>query len=341
MQILHSYPLIQHNTLRLNSQAKYFIALQQLKQLPEIFNFIAKADIAFLVLGGGSNLILPPIYSGVVIHNQLKGIAKIAQEGNTVLIKAMAGEIWDEFVLHTLTQGWFGLENLSLIPGTVGAGPIQNIGAYGVEVKDFVEYVEVYDIQKNEFTRLYNQDCHFSYRNSRFKQQPNFLITAVVFRLNLRSNLNLSYGELHQRLGEVSNLSALAVRQWVIQTRQSKLPDPQLIGNVGSFFHNPILPTQQTIKLQHSYPNLPVYPLDPETAKVSAGWLIDNLGLKGYRLGNVGVYDKQALVLVNYAQATQAEILTLARLVQDKVFAHYGIGLNIEPIIIPEPASMI
>lgn len=371
MQLQSSHELTNLNTLRLKSVARDFVILDDVNDLPLLADFIVKHQCHFFVLGGGSNLVLPEIYNGLVIHNQLRGIeqlenavcenvvhenavrvqemhenivreneasvqdvcAKNVAHPEHVLIKAMAGETWDDFVAHCLDHGWFGLENLSLIPGTVGAAPIQNIGAYGVEVKDFIESVEVYDIATRQMWILNNSDCAFSYRNSRFKTDANLIVVAVTFRLLKTSRLNVKYGDVAKQLETIKHPSAEDVRNCVIKIRQSKLPDPNIIANVGSFFHNPIVTNDVVLNLQARYPHLPVYAVDEHRSKVSAGWLIDNLGLKGYRLGNMGVYAKQALVLVNYADATQVEVLAFAKTIQEKVMAAYQVALNIEPII--------
>ena len=335
MQVQNNYSLANLNTLRLNSTAIKYIPLTKTEQLPDIISYIQKSGDKFFVLGGGSNVILPKIYPWVVIHNELQGIELISHDKGHAYIKVMAGEIWDSFVAYTIDNNWYGLENLSLIPGTVGAAPIQNIGAYGVEVKDFIDYVEVYDSKVNQFTQLSNSDCHFSYRNSYFKTNLHLIVTAVVFKLNLIPKLNTSYADIARQLEASPHATPLDLRNCIIKTRQSKLPDPAIIGNAGSFFHNPILAIDQVNKLKDKYPDLPVYKqTDERFAKVSAGWLIDNLGLKGYRLGKVGTYEKQALVLVNYGDATANDLLDFARFIQNKVFDSYGINLNIEPIMV-------
>lgn len=327
-----NYQLDKLNSLHLTSIAKYYIALIDINQLSALTDFMNHKK--FFVLGGGSNIILPEIYPGLVIHNQLRGVEVIETLDDHVLIKAMAGETWDNFVGYTIGKNWYGLENLSLIPGTVGASPIQNIGAYGVEVKDFIYSVEVYDTQKRQFTELSNPECQFKYRDSYLKHNPNLIVTSVVFRLYRKPKLNNKYAEVAKALSEIPNPTALDLRNCVIKIRQAKLPDPAVIGNVGSFFHNPILDMAKVQQLQSKYPNLPVYVLDDKTAKISAGWLIDNLGLKGYRQGKVGVYDKQALVLVNHSNAKASDLLNLAKHIQDEVFKNYAIWLNIEPLII-------
>lgn len=334
MKIESNKDLKNLNTLRLISNSKYFTMLEDVNQLPLIFDFIKSKNLRYFVLGGGSNMILPLEYDGLVIYNRLTGTEKISTENDTVLIKAMAGVIWDDFVSYTINNGWFGLENLSLIPGTIGASPIQNIGAYGVEVKDFIEYVEVYSIKDKSLVKLSNKECKFTYRNSFLKNNNNYIVTAVVFRLSIIAKLNISYGDIARQMEKIDLPTAKDLRKCIIKTRQSKLPDPKVIGNVGSFFHNPILSNDKVENLKQKYPNLPIFSYDESHSKVSAGWLIDNLGLKGFRQGNVGVYEKQALVLVNHAIADQAEILAFAKLIQDKVYKNYDIKLNIEPIII-------
>lgn len=321
------------NTLHLKSTASHYVALNHIDQLDEIRS--ALSDLSqFFVLGGGSNLIVPSLYQGLVIHNRLRGI-EITAVDQERFVTAMAGENWDEFVAYCTAHGAFGLENLSLIPGTVGASPIQNIGAYGVEVKDFIDEVQVYDLQTAQLVTLTNQECQFSYRNSFLKNNTRYIVISVRFKLFAHSNLNVSYGDVAQKMATFAEPKPHDLRAVIISIRQSKLPDPQELGNVGSFFHNPVLPEKNAQKLLMQYPNVPLFPTaDPEYFKVSAGWLIDNLGLKGLRHGNVGVYPKQALVLVNYGGACQTELLNFADWIQTQVKDSYDVHLNIEPIIL-------
>lgn len=300
--------------------------------MPDIAN--KTLGLKWFVLGGGSNIILPEQYLGLVIHNKLMGIEIVQDTSEFIILKVGAGENWDNFVEYTLNNGWYGLENLSLIPGTVGASPIQNIGAYGVEVKDLIESVEVYDTASLEFKTIDKEQCSFTYRNSIFKTQPNYIVTSVYFRLKKIAKLNAKYGDLSIELSSIVNPGALDLRAAVIKIRQSKLPDPKFIANVGSFFHNPIVNKQIANSLKEKYPELPVYPVDDNNSKLSAGWLIDNLGLKGYRFENMGVYSKQALVLINHGSATKSEVLQFAGTIIDKVYNKYQIKINIEPIII-------
>ncbi|MCE3268651.1 MAG: UDP-N-acetylmuramate dehydrogenase, partial [Burkholderiales bacterium] len=333
MPVLYSnYPLDSLNTLHLKSKAESYVALNDIEELPQIIDHAKSMRI--FVIGGGSNIILPETYLGLVIHNQLYGIDLLDSSQNYVLVGAMAGVNWDSFVAYTIENNWFGLENLSLIPGTVGAAPIQNIGAYGVEVKDFIEYVEVYNIKTKQFSKLSNYQCQFKYRDSYLKHNPQLIVTRVIFKLLRDAKLNTSYADVGKALAQLTSPTALELRNCIIQIRQAKLPDPAVIGNVGSFFHNPILDISVVKHLQLRYPTIPVYMINDEKAKVSAGWLIDNLGLKGYRQGNVGVYEKQALVLVNYGGADASELLELAYFIQKQVLVNYAVNLNIEPLVV-------
>lgn len=337
LEIQENYSLDRLNTLHLKSCARYYRELIDVNCLSELSDYAKTNNIKTFVLGGGSNIILPQFYNGLVIHNYLKGITLLESSADFALVKVMAGEIWDNFVLHTLQNGWFGLENLSLIPGTVGASPIQNIGAYGVEVKDFIESVEVYDTRTDKFICLSNEECQFKYRDSYLRHNSQLIVTSVVFRLLKVAKLNMNYADIAKQLSIIKNPTALDLRECVIATRQAKLPDPAIIGNAGSFFHNPILNIEQVLDLQAKYPQIPVHTLSEVSAKVSAGWLIDNLGLKGYTMGNVGVYAKQALVLVNHGDATASELLEFAKYIQEKVWNNYAIRLNIEPLIVASP----
>lgn len=318
--------------MRLDCVAKHYCKLISTSDLPLIKSFLDQNQIKCFILGGGSNILLPEEYDGLVIHNQIDGITLISEVSDFVIVKVMAGVIWDDFVSFCVLQAYYGLENLSLIPGTVGASPIQNIGAYGVEVKDFIEYVECFDLNTGHIIQIQNKECEFSYRNSRFKKEPNLLVIAVAFKLPKSSKLNISYGDIANKMSLIANPTALDLRSCIIETRQNKLPDPRRIANVGSFFHNPILANSDVENLKLQYPNIPVYKVDNNFSKVSAGWLIDNLGFKGFKYKNVGVYEKQALVLVNYSAKQRSEILELAEIIQNKVFAKTNIRLNIEPI---------
>jgi UDP-N-acetylmuramate dehydrogenase len=333
LNIQENIDLTPLNTLRLKSTASHYVVLNQVEQLDELREIISKFS-KFFILGGGSNLIIPALYQGLVIHNELRGIT-ITTVGQEQIVTAMAGENWDVFVAYCNTHGAFGLENLSLIPGTVGASPIQNIGAYGVEVKDFIKEVLVYDLQTAKLVSLSNSECQFSYRNSVLKNNSRFIVISVSFTLLTEPNLNANYGDVAQRLSSLTNPIPYDLRNIIINIRQSKLPNPDELGNAGSFFHNPIISKKIAQQLCIQYPSLPTFPThDPEKVKVSAGWLIDSLGLKGVRQGNVGIYQKHALVMVNYGGAYQAELLEFADWIQSKIKEHYDVELNIEPIIL-------
>lgn len=323
------------NTIRLKSCARYYLLLQNEKELVEISAYIKLKSLKFFALGGGSNILLPELFEGLVIHNKIQGIQKIAEDDEFVFIKAGAGTIWDDFVKFCIENAWFGLENLSWIPGTVGASPVQNISAYGVDVREFIDSLEVFDLATGKAFSLREKDCGFAYRNSIFKGEPNLLVTSVVFSLRKTPRLNLSYRDVAEHFKErnTEKVSALDLRNLIINIRKQKLPDPALFPNVGSFFHNPIVDKLLAEKL-HKDHCIPIYEVDCNRAKLSAGWLIENLGLKGFRNGNVGVYEKHALVLLNYSSATQKEILDFAKLIKDKVYKKFNVVINIEPIVV-------
>lgn len=324
------------NTFGIAASARRYTELQQLSQLPAL---LTELDGPVLWLGGGSNLLLRDDYPGTVVRILLKGIRLLADDGDSVVIEAAAGENWHDFVCHTLQQGWCGLENLSLIPGTVGASPIQNIGAYGVEVKDCITEVVCADLQHGgAAVTLANADCRFAYRDSVFKQHAGrYLVTAVRFRLSRHAHSKTGYGDIAQQLqamGISGTPTAQEVSRAVIAIRQSKLPDPAQLGNAGSFFKNPIVDSEQAATLLARFPALPHYPAGEGKVKLAAGWLIDQAGLKGYRDGDAGVHAKQALVLVNYGQASGRQIAALAAKVQATVLARYGVALEAEPIML-------
>ena len=324
-----------YNTFGIAANARYFTELKQLTDLPALLDSLTDKQ-PVLWLGGGSNILLRGDFSGVVVRMGLRGIHVLADEGETLIIEAAAGENWHDFVGHTLAQGWCGLENLSLIPGTVGASPIQNIGAYGVEVKDLITEVVCADLhQQGQEVVLQNADCQFSYRDSLFKQQSGrYLVTAVRFRLSRQLRAQTAYGDIARELAKmgISHASASDISRAVIAIRQSKLPDPAVLGNAGSFFKNPIIRQELADALIARLPTLPHYPAGEGRVKLAAGWLIDQAGLKGYRQGDAAVHDKQALVLVNHGSASGADILALAAHIQQTVQTRYGVTLETEPV---------
>lgn len=272
-------------------------------------------------------------FEGLVVHNKIRGIERVEEDEKTVLIRVGGGEVWHLLVLWCIEQAYGGIENLSLIPGSVGAAPIQNIGAYGVELKDVFDRLEAINLSTGEIETLYSEDCAFGYRDSIFKRgaKGKYFITRVFLRLSKQANFNISYGAIKQVL-ETSEapLSIRSISDAVIQIRTQKLPDPKKIGNSGSFFKNPIVANSEVKALQKEYPSMPVYVVDNNNSKLAAGWLIDQLGWKGYRKGDAGVHQQQALVLVNYENAKGSEIWALAQEIQASVHEKFGILLEPE-----------
>ncbi|MEN8768542.1 MAG: UDP-N-acetylmuramate dehydrogenase [Candidatus Arcticimaribacter sp.] len=330
MKLHTQYSLKAFNTFGIEQSAENFVAISSQSQLKEALSL--KQFEQKFILGGGSNLLLTQPIKGLCLHIALKGINVIQEDDNTVLVEAMAGENWHDFVCWTLEQGYGGLENLSLIPGNVGTSPIQNIGAYGVELKDVFESCTALDRNDLSERTFSKEEAQFGYRSSFFKTEGKgqFVITAVRFRLTKKAHqINISYGAIKEALGD-QETTPQNIANAVIGIRQSKLPNPAEIGNSGSFFKNPVITKAQYDQLLMSYPDLPAYPQDNEEVKVPAGWLIDQLGFKGKRIGDAGVHAKQALVLVNYGTATGEEILALAIKIQATVKENFDIDLEAE-----------
>ncbi|MBP4044067.1 UDP-N-acetylmuramate dehydrogenase [Chromobacterium violaceum] len=328
-----------YNTFGMAVRAAHFCQLDDAADLPALLAHPLYRQGPVLWLGGGSNLLLTRDYPGLVVKVALAGIRLLREDGDDMIVEAAAGENWHGFVQHALAQGWYGLENLSLIPGTVGASPVQNIGAYGVEVKDRLLEVVCAQLDRNgEAATLSNAECRFGYRDSVFKHEAagRLLVTAVRFRLSRRAELRTGYGDIQQQLQAdgVDRPTPLDVSRAVVAIRQSKLPDPAVLGNAGSFFKNPVVPAEQAAALLERYPQLPRYPAADGKVKLAAGWLIDQCGLKGYRDGDAGVHDRQALVLVNHGRATGEQMRALARKVQQTVKEKFGVELEPEPLIL-------
>lgn len=286
------------------------------------------------ILGGGSNILLTKDIEALVIHPGIKGITIKEENEETVVLEVGAGEVWHDFVMHCVSNGYGGVENLSLIPGTVGAAPMQNIGAYGVEIKSVVESVGAVDIENGEKRVFSNAECEFGYRESVFKKafKNKYVITGAIFRLSKKPVLNAAYGDVQKTLQEMGAQTPTIrdVSEAIMSIRRSKLPDPAEIGNAGSFFKNPEIPVAQFAHLRETFPEVPGYPVDAETVKVPAGWLIEKAGWKGYREGEIGVHARQALVLVNYGGGTGAQIKALSEKIQESVAGKFGIRLNAE-----------
>ena len=331
MQVQDNISLKPYNTFGIDAKAAQLFELHQLTDLEDI---TAEQAQNIHIIGGGSNILLTHDVEGTVLLNRLKGITLIEETEAHVILKVASGEVWHEFVMYAINQGWAGIENLALIPGTVGAAPMQNIGAYGVEVKAVIEEVTAWHWEEQRYIRLKNEECRFGYRDSIFKHElkGKVFITEVTFRLSKHPNFNTSYGAIMQELEKngITELSIKAIAEAVIAIRSSKLPDPAQIGNAGSFFKNPVIPLAQFNELKEAYPNIPSYPIDDSTIKVPAGWLIEQCGLKGHKEGNAGVHSKQALVLVNLGNATGAEVWALSGKVISTVQEKFGITLERE-----------
>jgi UDP-N-acetylmuramate dehydrogenase len=323
------------NTFGIEARARHYVRVTSTEQLLAVFADPALAAMPRLVLGGGSNLLLTKDFDGLVLHMALAGRELVGEDDSHCFVRAAAGETWHDFVQWTLAQGWGGLENLSLIPGTVGAAPIQNIGAYGVETKDVFHSLTVFDPASGSIRVMDKAACRFAYRDSVFKHEGRELIILdVTFALPKAWRANTAYGELAQELHGIDVPAPQQVADAVIAIRRRKLPDPAVIGNAGSFFKNPVVPAEQCAELLARFPALVHHKQADGSEKLAAGWLIDQCGWKGRSLGAAGVYAKQALVLVNHGGATGADVVKLAQAIQDDVAARYGVRLEPEPVFI-------
>lgn len=322
------------NTFGLDANARYFINVQSIDELIAVLRDPEWRETPKFILGGGSNILLTKDIEALVIHPGIKGIAIKEENEETVVLEVGAGEVWHDFVMHCVSNGYGGVENLSLIPGTVGAAPMQNIGAYGVEIKSVVESVEAVDIESGEKRVFSNAECEFGYRESVFKKafKNKYVITGAIFRLSKKPVLNAAYGDVQKTLQEMGAQTPTIrdISEAIMSIRRSKLPDPAEIGNAGSFFKNPEIPVAQFARLRETFPEVPGYPVDAETVKVPAGWLIEKAGWKGYREGEIGVHARQALVLVNYGGGAGAQIKALSEKIQESVAGKFGIRLNAE-----------
>jgi UDP-N-acetylmuramate dehydrogenase len=327
--------LKRRNTFGLDAVAELAYEITSAAQIPDVMEKIALQNLPWRVLGGGSNVILPKVLPGATLLMNIVGQEIVSTDHNATLLAVGGGVNWHAFVAWTLEHHLPGLENLALIPGTVGAAPIQNIGAYGVEIAEFIDSVEAFDSQSQSFVTLTKEDCQFSYRNSHFKQHPQrYIICKVTFRIPKVWQAKTHYADLAKYFEGKANPSAQEIFLAVCKIRSQKLPDPQVIGNAGSFFQNPVVPNEQFETLIQKYPHLISYPDAPGKRKLAAGWLIDQCGFKGQRMGEVGVYEKQALVLVNHGNGTAQDILGLAKCIQSKVHEEFGVSLEIEPNIL-------
>ncbi|MBN2663119.1 MAG: UDP-N-acetylmuramate dehydrogenase [Bacteroidales bacterium] len=329
MKIEKNKILTSLNTFKIKEYCEEFIKIEDKK---ELLNVDFTDD--FLILGGGSNLLITKRLKQVIFL-QTKGIKIISETSDDMIIKVEAGEEWDHFVKYSVDKNLYGAENLSFIPGTVGAAPIQNIGAYGAEAKDIIQDVEFFNITTKQFEVFENKKCNFEYRSSIFKYElkNKIIITSVTFKLSKLKKLNLQYGGLTQYFGEKKNITSIDVRDAVIAIRETKLPNTDIIGNSGSFFKNAIVPEQKLCELKAKYPNIPFFKA-AGGFKIPTAWLIEKAGLKGFKHGNAGVYNKHALILVNHGGATAQEILYLSDYVENKVFELFGVRINKEVNIV-------
>ena len=329
---MHS--LLPYNTFGIDVSASRFLEYASVAELKE---YIAQGAVTtpFLHIGGGSNLLFTKDYDGLILHSRIGGIEVTAEDSQTVSLRVSAGVVWDDFVACCVEHGWYGAENLSLIPGEVGASAVQNIGAYGVEVKDLITAVETVNIQG--YGRVYSvEECEYAYRSSIFKRPENksVFVTYVRFRLSKEERYTLDYGTIRQELAKYPAPTLPIVRKVIIEIRESKLPDPKVMGNAGSFFMNPIVAKEKLEALQRDYPRIPYYELPDGRVKIPAGWMIDQCGWKGKSLGPAAVHDKQALVLVNRGGAKGSDIVALSDAVRASVRDKFGIDIHPEVNVI-------
>lgn len=333
MKEIKNYSLLSHNTFGMDVKASLFLEYLSVAELKSILldkDFFAGR---WLHIGSGSNLLFTGDYAGTILHSAIRGYEVVYEDEKEVMVRVGAGEVWDDFVAYTVKNDWYGAENLSLIPGEVGASAVQNIGAYGAEAKDLIVKVEVVEIPSGEEHTFSNEECQYAYRESIFKKElkRKQIVTYVTYRLGKMPIFNLEYGnvcgELEKRGYEVTLEN---VRKTIIAVRQAKLPDPKVQGNAGSFFMNPMVPRAQYEALQQQYPDMPHYDVDEGKVKIPAAWMIDRCGWKGKQNGRAGVHAKQALVLVNCGGATGDEVISLARQIQDSVSQRFGISISPE-----------
>ena len=332
MNIKENISLLSYNTFCIDAKADYFIEYSSVEELQTALKSEIVKSNRLLHIGGGSNLLFMKDFKGVILHSAINFIKKVSEDADTVILEAGAVVNWDDFVAYTVEKGWGGVENLSLIPGEVGASAVQNIGAYGVEVQDVILKVNAVEIETGEPKTFSVEDCQYGYRESIFKKElkGKYIITSVLFKLQKQPEYKLNYQHLEAEVLKNGDINLQNIRQTIIAVRESKLPDPKIFGNAGSFFMNPVISKAHFNELLAQYPQMPHYFVSETEEKVPAGWLIDQCGWKGKQIGNAGVHDKQALVLVNKGGATGAEIVYLAEQIQASVKSRFGIELRAE-----------
>ena len=333
MRDIQNYNLRAHNTFGIEAKCSRFLEYESVDEARKVAKILCESDSPYIIIGGGSNLLLTKDFEGIVVHSAMKGVAF----GNCEM-RCGSGELWDDMVALSLRHGLYGMENLSLIPGDVGASAVQNIGAYGVEVKDVLLEVDAVEIATGEVRTINKNACEFAYRQSRFKKdwKNKYLITSVTYVLNTTFVPHLDYGNIREELWQrgFGDPTAQQLRDTIIAIREAKLPDPKVMGNAGSFFMNPIVSRAIYKQLAKQYEGMPHYEVDSDHVKIPAGWMIDQCGWKGKSLGRAGVHDKQALVLVNLGGATGAEIVALCEAIQKDVKAKFGIDIRPEVNIV-------
>ncbi|MFM1931295.1 MAG: hypothetical protein RL226_598 [Bacteroidota bacterium] len=326
------------HTFGVSATAEWFSEAATVAELQELVEYTHAKQLPLLVLGGGSNVLFTHDPAGMVLLNRIGGIDVVSKTENEVFVRVGAGEVWHSFVMHCIREGWCGVENLALIPGSVGASPMQNIGAYGVELESVFYQLEALHIPTGETHFFSKDDCQFGYRESVFKRglKGQYIITHVTFRLQLQPSIRSTYGAIEKELErmEVVSPGIRDIAEAVMAIRRSKLPDPKVLGNAGSFFKNPVVPQQQFLNLIADFPDMPHYDAGSGQQKLAAGWLIEQCGWKGRRIGDCGVHVQQALVLVNYGQATGEEVFLLSQMVMDDVADRFGVYLEREVNII-------
>ena len=328
-----NYSLIRHNTFGIDARAKFFFEFTELDDLLVFLNSNESLkEEKLIVIGEGSNILFLNDFDGLVIHPNIPGIQIVKEDRQNIWLEVGAGEVWDELVQYAVDFGFGGIENLSLIPGSVGAVPVQNIGAYGQEVGSVVEKVKGFDLNRKVPLEFSAEQCEFGYRSSIFKNtlKSSFIITSVIFKLEKFPEFILNYGQVEEKAKEKGEVNLSTIRKAVIDIRQSKLPDVKELGNAGSFFKNPEVDSDFAEKLKIQFENIPVYPAKNGKAKLAAGWLIEKSGWKGIRDGEVGVHEKQALVLVNYGNATGQQIFDFSSKIKQSVFEKFGVELERE-----------
>jgi UDP-N-acetylmuramate dehydrogenase len=335
-EVLYNFSLKSYNSFGLDVKAFAFVEITSENQFAGLLRLVNTSKKPFLILGGGSNLLFTSDFDGLVVHIATKGIEIVDEDEDSVYVRSMAGENWDDFVKYCIARNYGGLENLSLIPGNVGSAPIQNIGAYGAEIKDSFYMLDAVSVKTGEFREFYSADCQFGYRQSVFKGdlKGQYVILSVTFKLSKNPVFNTSYGSVSDYLKERGlPVNLQNISNAISEIRRSKLPDPFELGNAGSFFKNPVISLKHFSRLQKDYPDIPSYPAGSLT-KVPAGWLIEKCGWKGFRDGDAGVHARQALVLVNYGNATGTQILNLAHRIMESVKQRFEIDIEPEVNII-------